>query len=119
VDDSQTAAPDALDPGTGFFVQDNTVFLNVYQGLVEFTGFNYSQVVPVVAQNYTILNNYKTYVFNIRRGVTLSTGEPVNASILWFSFVREAYMGQAVGLANYGELTIYMTQYSKTGYAFP
>ena len=119
VDDSQTAAPDALDPGTGFFVQDNTVFLNVYQGLVEFTGFNYSQVVPVIAQNYTILNNYKTYVFDIRRGVTLSTGEPVNASILWFSFVREAYMGQAVGLANYGELTINMTQYSKTGYAFP
>jgi peptide/nickel transport system substrate-binding protein len=119
VDDSQTAAPDALDPATGFFVQDNTVFLNVYQGLVEFTGFNYSQVAPVIAQNYTILNNYKTYVFNIRRDVWLSTGEPVNASILWFSFVREAYMGQAVGLANYGELTINMTQYSATGYAFP
>lgn len=119
VDDSQTAAPDSLDPGTGFFVQDNTVFLNVYQGLLEFPGFNWTTVVPVVAQNYSATNGYRSYVFTIRSGVTFSTGLPVNASIAWFSFVREAYMSQAVGISNYDYLTVNNTVLVSTGYAFP
>ncbi|MEM0121618.1 MAG: ABC transporter substrate-binding protein [Thermoprotei archaeon] len=110
--------PDALDPATGFYVPDGAVFTNVFQNLVEFNASNYLQVVPVIAQNYST-TNYQNYVFNIRPNVTFSNGDTLNAYDVWFSLVREVYMGQAVGLANYGMLTVNLTEYSQTGYAFP
>jgi peptide/nickel transport system substrate-binding protein len=106
VDDSQTTAPDALDPAEGFATSDEGVFTSVFQQLVEMNGSTETQVVPVVASNYTIQNNYQTYIFTIRPGVTFSNGDPVNAYTVWFSFVRELYDGQAVGISNYAELTV-------------
>jgi ABC-type transport system substrate-binding protein len=111
--------PDALDPATGFYVPDAAVFTNVFQNLVEFNGSNYLQVVPVIAQNYTVTNNDKTYVFTIRPNITFSNGDPLDAYDVWFSLVREVYMGQAVGLSNYGMLTVNLSEYSATGIAFP
>ncbi|MEM0322377.1 MAG: ABC transporter substrate-binding protein [Thermoprotei archaeon] len=90
----------------------------MFQNLVEFNASNYLQVVPVIAQNYST-TNYQNYVFNIRPNVTFSNGDTLNAYDVWFSLVREVYMGQAVGLANYGMLTVNLTEYSQTGYAFP
>ncbi len=119
VDDSQTAAPDSLDPDTGFSPVDSPYFTAVYQELVEYNGSNTSQVVPVIAQNWSIINNYKTYVFTIRNGVTFSNNDGVTAATVWFSFVRAAYMGQPPGLSDYQELTINLSEYSATGYAFP
>jgi ABC-type transport system substrate-binding protein len=119
VDESQTSPPDALDPATGFVVPDEPVFFNVFQTLVEFNGSSITQLVPVVASNYTIDNNYKTYVFTIRPNVSFSDGDKVSAATVWFSLVREAIMGQSVGLSNYLELTVNATEYSATGYAFP
>jgi len=119
VDESQTSPPDALDPATGFAVPDEPVFFNVFQTLVEFNGSSITQLVPVVASNYSIENNYRSYVFEIRPGVTFSNGDGVSAATVWFSLVREAIMGQSVGLSNYLELTVNVSEYTQTGYAFP
>jgi peptide/nickel transport system substrate-binding protein len=119
VDDSQTSTPDALDPAYGFYTFDQPVFTNVFQQLVEFNGSNYLQVVPALASNYTIENNYQTYVFQIRSGVTFSNGDPLNAYDVWFSFVREIYLGQAVGISNYQDLTVNLSEVSATGFILP
>ncbi|BCU67119.1 peptide ABC transporter permease [Sulfolobales archaeon HS-7] len=118
VDVSQTAAPDALDPATGFYVQDGPLFTAVYQELVEFNGSNFLQLVPVIAQNYST-TNYENYTFYIRQGVHFSDGVQVNASTVWFSFYRMILMGQGPGVSNYITLLFNATQYGQTGYALP
>ncbi|MEM3671267.1 MAG: ABC transporter substrate-binding protein [Thermoprotei archaeon] len=119
VDDSWTAAPDGLDPAFGFFTQDDPVISSVFQSLVEMNGTSLTQTVPVIASGYTVTNSDKTYTFNIRSNITFSNGDPVNASTVWFSYVRELYMGQAVGFVNYLGLTLNGTTFSDTGIAFP
>jgi len=121
VDDSwsETGTIDALDPATGFNVPDQPIFNVVFQELVEFNGSNYMQVVPVLASNYTVLNNHQTYVFTIRPNVTFSNGDTLNAYDVWFSFVRELYLGQAVGSSNYAQLTFNPENVSLTGMTTP
>jgi ABC-type transport system substrate-binding protein len=50
--------------------------------------------------------------------VTFSNGDPLNAYDVWFSFVRELYLGQAVGISNYYELTVEPNTTS-SGYILP
>jgi peptide/nickel transport system substrate-binding protein len=119
VDNSQQVAPDALDPAQAFGIEDGPMLTAVYQELVEFNGSSLSQVIPVVASNYTILNNSRTFVFTIRPNVTFSNGDQVTAATVWFSFVREVYDGQAVGISNYEELTLNVSEVYATGYDFP
>ncbi|MEM0272824.1 MAG: ABC transporter substrate-binding protein, partial [Thermoprotei archaeon] len=114
-----TGTIDALDPATGFNVPDQPIFNVVFQELVEFNGSSYTQVVPVLASNYTVSNNYQTYIFQIRPNVTFSNGDPLNAYDVWFSFVRELYLGQAVGSSNYAELTFNPDNVSVTGMTTP
>jgi peptide/nickel transport system substrate-binding protein len=119
VDDSPAYAPDSLDPAQAFVSTDGTVLTNVFQELVEYNGSNYLQVVPVIASSYSISGDSKTYTFTIRSGVRFSNGDPVNASTVWFSYVRELYDGQSVGIANYAELTANLTTASQTGLDLP
>ncbi|WP_338604252.1 ABC transporter substrate-binding protein [Sulfolobus tengchongensis] len=118
VDVSQTAPPDALDPATGFYVQDGPLFTAVFQELVEYNGSNYLQVVPVIAQNWST-SNYENWTFYIRHGVYFPDGVQVNASTVWFSLYRTILMGQGPGVSNYIELLFNSTQYGQTGYALP
>jgi len=124
VDDSQGGAsgglPDSLDPATGVYGQDGLVLNNVFQQLIEFTGPNSTQgvVVPALAPSYTV-QSYQNYTFNLRPGVTFSNGDPVNAAVVWFSFVRNLYMGQIVELSYYLYLTESSTSLSTTGLSLP
>jgi len=121
VDDSFTYTPDALDPATGFYGADIAVFFNVFQQLVEFNATpsgTPTTVVPGLATNWSITDNYKTYIFRIRPNVTFSNGDPLTVYDVWFSFVRELYLGQAVGISNYAELTVNTSTLS-TGLILP
>jgi peptide/nickel transport system substrate-binding protein len=119
VDDSPLYAPDSLDPAQAFVSTDGTVLTNVFQELVEYNGSDYLHVVPVIASSYSVSSNSKTYTFNIRSGVRFSNGDAVNASTVWFSYVRELYDGQSVGIANYAELTANLSTVSQTGLDLP
>jgi len=117
-DVAQTAPPDALDPATGFYVQDGPLFTAVFQELVEFNGSNYHEVVPVIAENYTT-PNYQNYYFYLRQCIHFSDGVQVNASTVWFSLYRTILMGQGPGVANYIGLLFNSTVYTVSGYAIP
>jgi ABC-type transport system substrate-binding protein len=121
VDNSLTSiegAEDSLDPAVGFTLGDGGFYAATYQQLVEFNGSAFTQVVPVIASNYTIENNYQTFVFAVRPGVTFSNGDPVNAYTCWFSLARISIMGQGPGVSNYVEL-LFPGNYTLSGYALP
>jgi len=112
--------PDALDPATAVVEPDNWVFNNVFQELTSFVGPNSTVgvVTPALAQSYTIQNN-QILTFNIRPGVAFSNGNPVNAAVVWFSFVRNLYMNQGIVALNYIYLTVNTTTPTITGLTLP
>ncbi|WP_409349239.1 ABC transporter substrate-binding protein [Saccharolobus sp. A20] len=118
IDVSQTIPPDALDPATGFAVEDGPFFTAVFQELVEFNGSDYLHVVPVIAQNWST-SNYENWTFFIRQGVYFPDGVQVNASTVWFSLYRTILMGQGAGISNYVGLLFNGTVFSTFGYAIP
>jgi len=122
VDDSIVATADSLDPATADYgFADNAILISVFQELVEFTGENSTSgfVVPVLAQNFTVSPSEANYTFTLRPGVTFSNGHAVNASIVWFSFVRNLYMGQAIQLANFEFVTENQSSLTNTGLSLP
>ncbi|MQL54336.1 ABC transporter substrate-binding protein [Acidianus ambivalens] len=119
VDVAQTVAPDSLDPATDFLDQVEPLFYAVFQELVEPNGSNYLQVVPIIAQNYTISSNYQNYYFYLRPCVHFADGVQVNASTVWFSLYRTILMGQPPGVADYICILFNQTIYSVSGYAIP
>ncbi len=120
IDDSRTYAPDSLDPGSGEYTVDNWVFNNVFQQLVSFVGPNSTQgvVTPALAQSYTVQNN-QYYTFNLRPDVTFSNGDSVNSAVVWFSFVRNLYIGIEFVIYNYVYLTESETTLPTTGLSVP
>ncbi|MDP7976591.1 MAG: hypothetical protein RAK25_05565, partial [TACK group archaeon] len=60
------STPDALDPSTGFSILDAPIYTAVYQPLVIYNGSSLTQLVPVLAQSWTMEPNGTTYVFIMR-----------------------------------------------------
>ena len=112
--------PDVLDPATAVVEPDNWIFNNVFQELTTFVGPNSTDgvVAPALAQSYTVQNN-ENFTFNIRSGVTFSNGDPVNAAVVWFSFVRNLYMNQGIVALNYIYLTTNVATPTITGLTLP
>ena len=116
-DVSQTAAPDHLDPASGFFTTDEPLFTAIYQELVEFNGTSL-KVVPVLAQNYTNYNN-QNYTFTIRSYAKFSNNEPLNASDVWFSIYRGIVMAQGPFTSDYPGILFNATNFGNIGIALP
>jgi len=114
----QLAAPDYMDPATGFYTQDGPLYTALYQELIELNGTSVTHVVPVLAKNYTI-QNYQNYTFTLRKDVTFNNSAPMNASDVWFSLYRTIVMGQGPGATNYGAFLFNDTQFADTLIALP
>jgi peptide/nickel transport system substrate-binding protein len=125
IDDSSgagTGAPDTLDPAGGDYgISDDMVYANVYQELVTFEGANSTTgvVAPSLAQNYTV-NDNENYTFNLRSGVTFYPNDhQLNASTVWFSFVRGNYLNTAIETSNFLHVTEAASVITTTGMALP
>ncbi len=116
-DTSQTAAPEQLDPATGFFTTNGPLFQSLFQTLVEFNGSSTS-VVPVLASSYTIVND-QNYTFDLRTYANFSNGQQLNASSVWFSFYRGILMGQGPYSSDYPGILFNGTAYGITTYSIP
>ena len=116
-DTSQTAAPDHLDPASGFFTTDEPLFTALYQELVEFNGSS-NNVVPVLA-DHIYVQNEQNYTFDMRPYVNFTNGNPVNASDVWFSIYRGIVMGQGPFTSDYPNILFNATNYGATGIALP
>ncbi|MGC9175106.1 MAG: ABC transporter substrate-binding protein, partial [Thermoprotei archaeon] len=68
---------------------------------VTFNGSSLTQLVPVLAQSWTMEPNGTTYVFIMRNDAYFSNGDPINATTAWFNFYRTIIMAQGPGVSNY------------------
>jgi ABC-type transport system substrate-binding protein len=116
-DTSQTAAPQQLDPATGFFTTNGPLFSATFQTLVEFNGSS-THVVPVLANHVSNVNNTH-YTFNIRSYANFSNGQQLNASSAWFSFERGILMGQGPYASDYSGVLFNGTMAGATGISLP
>ena len=118
-DTSQTAAPEELDPATGFFLTNAPLFSATFNALVEFNGSS-TGVVPVLASNYTVIND-QHYTFDIRPYANFSNGQQLNASSVWFSFYRGIIMAQGPYTTDYPGILFNSTCFANTsvGIALP
>ena len=116
-DTAETAAPDHLDPASGFFATDVPIFDALYQELVEYNGGS-NNVVPVLAKSITNVSD-QNYTFTLRDYVKFTNGDPVNASDVWFSIYRGIVMGQGPFASDYPGILFNATKYGVTGIALP
>jgi len=63
-----------------------------YENLLWYNGTSSSQLIPWLAQSYTVSSDLKTYNFTLRSGITFADGEPVNSSAVYFSLNRVLVM---------------------------
>lgn len=59
---------------------------NVYEGLVEVN--QDGEIVPLLASEWSLSDDRKTYTFTLEEGVTFSNGDPFTAADVQFSFDR-------------------------------
>ena len=116
-DTSQTAAPEELDPATGFFTTNGPLFAAVFQSLVEYNGSSLT-IVPVLA-SHVYNNNDTNYTFDIRSYANFSNGQQLNATSVWFSFARGIVMGQGPYSADYSGTLFNSTLAAETGVFLP
>lgn len=81
--DTTQAVPD-LDPAIAFDTTSAEVDYAIYQQLVTYDKGTY-HIVPQLATSWHISKDGLTYTFHLRKGVTFSNGDPMNAN----SFVTE------------------------------
>jgi len=65
---------------------------NVYQNLFWFNQSSTTQIIPWLAQNYTVSSDSKTYTINLRSGITFADGEPLNSTAVYFTLNRVLVM---------------------------
>jgi len=110
--------PTSIDPATGYFVGEEEVMDNIYQGLVFYNYTSITQFAPMLASSWAISPNYMSFNFTLRQNAYFMNGHPFNASAVWFSINRAMVMNQ-VG-ASYFVNTLYnATTAVATGYTLP
>lgn len=86
----------SLDPIQIGDTQSHDVAHNIYNGLVSYRpeitgeGQSLSDLVPDLAESWTLSEDGKTYTFKLRQGVTFHNGRELEASDIKYSFERLA-----------------------------
>jgi peptide/nickel transport system substrate-binding protein len=77
-----------LDPTTVYQFEGNQVLTAVYEGLLEYAGDSSSEIVPLLAESYTISDDGLVYTFTLRDDVTFADGTVMDSAAVQKSFER-------------------------------
>ena len=77
-----------LDPQVSYDIYGASVEQNVYEPLLWFNGTNGQQVVPWLAQSYSVSPDGKTLTATLRNGISFADGETLNSTAVYFSYNR-------------------------------
>src|SRR5689334_3706581 len=78
--------PETLDPQKTSTVVESDLLLDLYEGLVTYDAK--ANVVPGVAESWTVNDDGTAYLFKLRANAKWSNGDPVTAGDFVFSFRR-------------------------------
>jgi peptide/nickel transport system substrate-binding protein len=81
-----------MDPGHFYEFTSNAMATNCYDTLVTFKGTDTAHPQPDLATSYTISPDAKVFTFHLRHGVRFSTGNPMTAADVVFSYRRLEYL---------------------------
>jgi peptide/nickel transport system substrate-binding protein len=81
-------ATDSLDPARGYTQTSGVIFKATYETLVTFPDDSASEVLPQLATEWTVSDDGLTYTFTLAEGVTFSSGNPMTAADVVYSFNR-------------------------------
>ncbi|MCF8482426.1 MAG: ABC transporter substrate-binding protein [Rhodospirillum sp.] len=93
-----------MDPGESFEISTAEILGNVYSTLVRLNIDDTSEVLPSIAESWTVSDDALTYTFTLKPGITFASGNPITAEDVAFSFERAIKMdkGPAFILAQFG-----------------
>jgi len=77
-----------LDPARAYEVTNLTVFHAVYETLIDVPADNLTALEPGLATSWKVSDDGLTYTFHLRDGVTFSSGNPMTAEDVRFSWMR-------------------------------
>jgi ABC-type transport system substrate-binding protein len=77
-----------LDPQVSYDIYGASVEQNIYEPLLWFAGSNGVNVIPWLANNYTITNGGQTFTATLRSGIKFADGETLNSSDIYFTYNR-------------------------------
>lgn len=78
----------SLDPARGFELSTNTILKGAYETLVTFPVGNTDKIIPGLATSWKVSDDGLTYTFTLKDGVVFSTGNPMTADDVVFTFNR-------------------------------
>jgi peptide/nickel transport system substrate-binding protein len=100
-----------LDPGQFYEFSAYAAGGNIFETLVQYHGADVAHIKPMLATSWKITQGGKVFTFNLRHNVRFSTGNPMTAADVVFSYRRLAYLkGNAsflmgVGVGSTGDVT--------------
>jgi peptide/nickel transport system substrate-binding protein len=77
-----------LDPNLAYEKGSTIPDHQMYSNLVTFARGNLTQPQPQVAQSYDVSKDGKTYTFHLKRGIVFSSGNPLTAEDVVYTFQR-------------------------------
>jgi peptide/nickel transport system substrate-binding protein len=90
--DWNTSDATSLDPGHGFQITNELVDHSTYETLVTITGGDVGHIRPDLATAWRITGDGLVYTFTLRPGVTFTSGNPLTAGDVVFSYRRLQYL---------------------------
>ncbi len=77
-----------IDPQVSYDIYGASVEQNIYEPLLWFSGSNGVNVIPWLAQSYTISSDGKTFTATLRSSIKFADGEVLNSSDVYFTYNR-------------------------------
>ncbi|MBI2253424.1 MAG: ABC transporter substrate-binding protein [Proteobacteria bacterium] len=81
-----------LDPALGYDWKNWSVIKSVFDGLLDYKPGT-TELVPDLAESYTVSPDGLTYIFKLRHGVTFHNGREMKAADVTYSLTRMIYPG--------------------------
>lgn len=81
-----------MDPANAYDFHTWEIFYNIYQGLMKYPAGS-TELIPGLAESYTISEDGKEYTFNLREGIAFTDGTPFNAEAVKWSIERVMRLG--------------------------
>lgn len=77
-----------LDPQVSYDIYGASIEQNIYEPLLWFNGTDGVNVVPWLAQSFTVSSDGSSLTATLRSGIKFADGEPLNATAVYFSYNR-------------------------------
>ncbi len=78
----------SLDPAKAFEISGHGMINLLYDTLITFEADNFLHPIPALAESWELSDDGKTWTFHLRNDVKFSSGNPLTADDVIFSFIR-------------------------------